>query len=68
MSDTNDASMPMHSGRPFYGYDVDAIQNQYAQRGAESTVGFFLEHLKPGMKVLDCGCGPGDLSRRIWRG
>ena len=72
MSDTgerqaNGGSMPMHSDRPFYGYDVDVIQNQYAQRGAESTVGFFLEHLKPGMKVLDCGCGPGTITQDLAR-
>ena len=24
--------MPMHNDSPFYGYHVDVIQNQYAQR------------------------------------
>lgn len=59
--------MPMHDDSPFYGYDVDVIQNQYAGRGAEGVVDFFLQHLKPGMSVLDCGCGPGTITQGIAR-
>ena len=66
MSDTNNASdMPMHNDSPFYGYDVDVIQEQYAGRGAVGVVDFFLRHLKPGMSVLDCGCGPGTITQGI---
>ena len=66
MSDTNNASeMPMHNDSPFYGYDVGVIQDQYASRGADAVVGFFLRHLKPGMSVLDCGCGPGTITQGI---
>ena len=57
--------MPMHNDSPFYGYNVGVIQDQYAGRGAESVVGFFLPHLKPGMSVLDCGCGPGTITQGI---
>ena len=57
--------MPMHDDSPFYGYDVGAIQEQYAGRGAVGVVDFFLRHLKPGMNVLDCGCGPGTITQGI---
>ncbi len=33
-----------------------------AMRSAESHAGFFLPHLKTGMNVLDCGCGPGTVT------
>ena len=57
--------MPMHNDSPFYGYDVDVIQEQYARREAQSVMGFFTAHLKPGMSVLDCGCGPGTITQGI---
>jgi len=31
-------------------------------RTAKGHAAFLLPHLKPGMKVLDCGCGPGSLT------
>ena len=30
-----------------------------ARRTADQRGGFFLQHLRPGMRVLDCGCGLG---------
>ncbi len=60
-----DAARPMHNDNPFYGYDVDVIQDQYAMREAPGVVEFFLPHLKPGMSVLDCGCGPGTITQGL---
>jgi ubiquinone/menaquinone biosynthesis C-methylase UbiE len=33
-----------------------------AGRTAEGHAAFFVSHLQPGMKVLDCGCGPGSVT------
>lgn len=42
-----------------YGPAATAIM---AERTAHSHAAFFLQHLKPGMSVLDCGCGPGTIT------
>lgn len=42
-----------------YGAAATAIM---AMRTAETHAGFFLPHLKPGMSLLDCGCGPGSVT------
>ena len=36
-----------------------------ARRRLEPNGAFFVEHLKPGIAVLDCGCGPGTITRDI---
>lgn len=33
-----------------------------SQRRAAEAADFFLPHLRPGMRVLDCGCGPGSIT------
>ncbi len=42
-----------------YGPAATAIM---AMRTAQSHAAFFLQHLKPGMSLLDCGCGPGTVT------
>ncbi len=34
----------------------------HSRRSAEKNAAFFLPHLKPGMSVLDAGCGPGSIT------
>lgn len=41
------------------------MTNRMGQRTAEIHAAFFLPHLEPGMKVLDCGCGPGSITTGI---
>ena len=36
-----------------------------ARRSLQSHGEFFLDHLLPGVCVLDCGCGPGTITRGI---
>src|SRR5258708_3853107 len=42
-----------------YGPAATAIM---AERTAQSHAVFFLPHLKSGMRLLDCGCGPGTIT------
>ena len=57
--------MPMHNDSPFYGYNVAVIQDQYVGRGAVGVVDFLLPHVKPGLSVLDAGCGPGTITQGL---
>lgn len=42
-------------------YTDEAKQFLYRRR-ASTHAAFFLPHLQPGMRLLDCGCGPGSIT------
>ena len=44
-----------------HGYD-EWTRRWMAARTAESELPFLLPHLRPGMELLDCGCGPGSIT------
>jgi ubiquinone/menaquinone biosynthesis C-methylase UbiE len=53
----------MNQARENYtpGYTPNALDFT-SRRTAESHAAFFLPHLKAGMRLLDCGCGPGGIT------
>lgn len=50
------------AGRPIYGYDSPVVQESYTSREAARVAAFLLPHLRSGMSLLDCGCGPGAIT------
>ena len=54
------------SARELYthGYSEQVV-GLMARRSLTGTLGFLLPHLKPGMRVLDCGCGPGSITADV---
>ena len=56
-----DDNLDTRSGSYTY-HDCPAVTALHATRTAASMAGFFLPHLCPGMRVLDCGCGPGSIT------
>src|SRR5579875_1209754 len=47
----------------------ESVLRSHRVRTAENSAGYLLSHLRPGMSLLDVGCGPGtitvDLAARI---
>jgi ubiquinone/menaquinone biosynthesis C-methylase UbiE len=61
---SSEASSRIDAGQEGYalGYSSEA-QNQYlGQRTASDWIPFLLPYLRPGLDVLDCGCGPGSIT------
>lgn len=40
----------------------DSVLRSHRWRTAENSAGYLLPHLRPGMRVLDVGCGPGTIT------
>lgn len=51
-----------NAGQEVYGLRDTAFQRRMVRRSAEKQAAFFLPHLRPGMSLLDCGCGPGSIT------
>ena len=65
MTDAPDSpSIPATSGAYTLGYS-DGVTRVLQERTLATCAGFFLPYLRPGMAVLDCGCGPGSLTLEI---
>lgn len=50
------------AGKEVYGLRDTPFQRRMVRRSAEKQAAFLLPHLRPGMKLLDCGCGPGSIT------
>ncbi len=42
--------------------DSPRHHQRFSQRTAEANASFFLHHLRPGMNLVDCGCGTGSIT------
>ena len=52
---------PADSGYTVMGYSEEMIQS-LMRRNAETNAAYLLPHLRPGLRVLDVGCGPGNIT------
>ena len=66
MTEASDSTSTPAASTPYYtlGYS-DATVRSLQTRTLDVCASFFLPYLRPGMMVLDCGCGPGSLTIEI---
>jgi ubiquinone/menaquinone biosynthesis C-methylase UbiE len=49
-------------GEAYCGTGSQAAPRHLANRSADQHAAFLFPHLRPGMELLDCGCGPGSIT------
>src|SRR3954454_16821820 len=59
---TSDAGSPEGPNIQYVHTTTAAEQRRLERRTAETSAGFLATHLSPGMRLLDCGCGPGSIT------
>ena len=65
MTEASDSTSIPATSEPYtLGYS-DGVIRTLQERTLATCASFFLPHLRPGMTVLDCGCGPGSLTLEI---
>jgi ubiquinone/menaquinone biosynthesis C-methylase UbiE len=62
MTNTPSDQMNKLSPESYAGYGNEDASRWMATRTAEKQAAFFLPHLRAGMELLDCGCGPGTIT------
>src|SRR5499427_10867525 len=55
---------PLRHEKYTHGHAPATLQ-QHAQRTADEAAAFMLPALRPGMRLLDVGCGPGSITRGL---
>jgi len=58
--------MTADADRYTHGHHASVV-GQHARRTAEVDAAFLLPHLRPGMRLLDVGCGPGSITAGLAR-
>jgi SAM-dependent methyltransferase len=65
MAEASDSTSVSAAGETYTLAYGNRIVQFFQERTLANCAGFFLPHLRPGMRVLDCGCGPGSLTIEI---